>query len=127
MIVSNHVSEEQQVSNKGSNKIGNKIRERRRKFHITQAELAEICDISTVYMSRIENGSANPSLDILLNLAAALDTTPDFFLTDTAHASVYYLNDEISQKLQKCSPRTLRILNKMIDVLLAEQKNDKKE
>ncbi len=115
------------MSNKGSNKIGNKIRERRRKFHITQAELAEICDISTVYMSRIENGSANPSLDILLNLAAALNTTPDFFLTDTEHASVYYLNDEISQKLQKCNPRTLRILNKMIDVLLAEQKNEKKD
>ena len=100
------------MNSNGANRIGNKIRERRRKFHITQAELAEICDISTVYMSRIENGSANPSLDILL--------------TDTAHASVYYLNDEISQKLQKCNPRTLRILNKMLDVLLAEQKNDKK-
>ena len=99
------------MNSNGANRIGNKIRERRRKFHITQAELAEICDISTVYMSRIENGSANPSLDILLNLAAALNTTR-FFLTDTAHASVYYLNDEISQKLQKCNPRTLRILNK---------------
>ena len=72
-------------------------------------------------MSRIERGQANPSLDILLSLSAALDTTPDYFLTDTEHSSAAYLNSEIADKLQQCSTHTLRIVNQIIDILLREQ------
>lgn len=107
--------------NSDSNKIGNKIREQRKKLQITQSDLAESCDISTVYMSRIENGTANPSLDILLKLSTALHTSPDYFLSDTAYASVPYLNRQIAEKLQQCTASNLRIINKILDILLEEQ------
>lgn len=55
--------------------IGLNIRYYRKKQHLTQEILAELADISTTYMSSIETANQNksPSLDVLLNIADALD------------------------------------------------------
>ena len=38
-----------------------------------QEEISEKAGISTVYLSRIENGHSNPSLNVLFNIAEALN------------------------------------------------------
>ena len=52
--------------------VGNKIRSCRQKLGMTQLDLAERCGIYQTYLSRIENGSANPSVFLLNALATAL-------------------------------------------------------
>lgn len=65
-------------------KIGKRISNRRRALHLTQAKVAEICEISDQYMSNIERAVSIPSTEVIMRLAIALDTTPDEFLVGTA-------------------------------------------
>ena len=60
--------------------LGQMIKALRKKRQFTQEDLSEKADIGVQYISRIENGSANPSLKIVSSLAAALEVTlPDLF------------------------------------------------
>lgn len=60
--------------------IGKNIKKLRLKKGFTQSKLAEMAEISTVHMSHIETGSVAMSLDCLLNICNALDTTPNNIL-----------------------------------------------
>jgi transcriptional regulator with XRE-family HTH domain len=54
-------------------KIGLKISTIRREKKISQIELAELCDLNFNYISRIELGNANFTINTLLKIANALD------------------------------------------------------
>lgn len=64
--------------------IGKRIARRRRQLGLTQAQVSEMVDISDQYMSSIERAVSIPSTEVIMRLAAALDTTPDAFLVGTA-------------------------------------------
>jgi len=53
--------------------VGKQIKRRRLKLGMTQLVLAERCGIYQTYLSRIENGTANPSVFLLNALAIAMD------------------------------------------------------
>lgn len=53
-------------------KFGSRIRELRKATGISQEEFADHCGFARSYMSRIERGGANPSLDAVEILANAL-------------------------------------------------------
>jgi len=52
----------------------------RRKKHLTQEELGKMSNLSRVTINRIENGAQSPSLDAIVSIAYALDSTVDFLL-----------------------------------------------
>ena len=54
------------------NPIGNNIRTLRKQLHITQAQLAELCDVEPSNISHWENGRWQPNISHLTTLAAAL-------------------------------------------------------
>lgn len=62
--------------------IGNRIKNKRQKERLTQMQLAEMCDISSVHLSHIETGTAVMSIDCMLRLCKALKTTPNYILLD---------------------------------------------
>lgn len=52
--------------------------------HISQAQLAETCDVATGTIGNIECGIAKPSFDLIVAMANALKVSPaDFFLSAT--------------------------------------------
>jgi transcriptional regulator with XRE-family HTH domain len=53
-------------------KIGLRLRSRRIALKMSQEEVAFKADISPTYLSQVEAGSRNPSLEALFNLANAL-------------------------------------------------------
>ena len=53
-------------------RFGFRIRTLRIASGVTQEEFAERCGFARTYMSRIETGGANPSLDAIQTLADAL-------------------------------------------------------
>jgi transcriptional regulator with XRE-family HTH domain len=53
--------------------FGRALRERRLALGLTQQELAERADIATMHLSKLENGTGNPSLGTVKRIAAALD------------------------------------------------------
>lgn len=53
--------------------IGNRIKELRRNKELSQEQLSERVEITPNYLSRIERGTENPTLDMLIRLADALE------------------------------------------------------
>ncbi|WP_284620658.1 helix-turn-helix domain-containing protein [Aquabacterium humicola] len=52
--------------------FGNRVRELRLAAGLKQDEFAEKCGFARSYMSRVETGGANPSLDAIQTIATAL-------------------------------------------------------
>ncbi len=59
------------------NALGHNLRQLRTAAALTQPQLAEKASIEQGYLSKLENGRASPSQDVLDRLAAALDVTPE--------------------------------------------------
>lgn len=53
--------------------VGARIAELRKQRGLTQLELAARADLHRPYLTGVERGSRNPSLDALAKIAAALD------------------------------------------------------
>ncbi|MDE6999758.1 MAG: helix-turn-helix transcriptional regulator [Lachnospiraceae bacterium] len=64
-------------------KLGERIREERRRLNLTQAQLAEAVDISNTYMGAIERGERSLTLDTLVRLVNRLGVTVDYLLSDS--------------------------------------------
>lgn len=60
--------------------LGLNIKNIRKNIKLTQAQLAEMTNLSTVHISHIEGGSAKISIEALVNICNALDTTPNDIL-----------------------------------------------
>ena len=60
--------------------IGKRVRKARTDKNISQELLAEKIDVSVVYLSRIENGKARPSLTIIMKIAFVLNQNPGYFV-----------------------------------------------
>ena len=83
-------------------KLGEKIRKTRLNSCITQEKLAEMVDISTNFMSLIENGR-NMSVETLVKIADALGVTVDYLLSDTMEAQSDKIMTQIAQNLSTLS------------------------
>jgi len=70
--------------------IGKRIARRRKELGLKQAEVCERAGINDKYLSCIERATSIPSLEVVMRLALALDTTPDTFLT----GSIRFENDQ---------------------------------
>ena len=87
--------------------IGKRIRNKRKQLHMTQAELAELADISATYISFIESGKKGLSLSCLLSICSALGTTMDYLITGTQapfstnYPRLDFLLDDCSAKEQE--------------------------
>lgn len=60
----------------GQRLVGKRIRKLRKARELSQEQLAERVGTSPKYLSRIETGRENPTLDLLLRLARGLKVEP---------------------------------------------------
>lgn len=60
--------------------LGRRIRELRQGQGWTQVELAEHAGLSPGYVAELERGGRNPSLETILNLAAALNVSAGYLV-----------------------------------------------
>ncbi|MDF2855379.1 MAG: putative transcriptional regulator [Neobacillus sp.] len=83
--------------------IGIRIKDQRLKMKFTQEKLAEMADISTQHLSKIEKGNTKLSLPCLIALANALQTTVDHILMDSVKESKANLLKEVEAVFSDCS------------------------
>jgi len=103
------------------NKMGQRIKWLREQKRLTQEQLAEVIDMSNNYISNIENNRSIPSLETLVKICNALDTTPDYILLDSVYACKEYIVDEIAKKLSQCNPKETRLISKFISLVIEEK------
>ena len=96
--------------------IGERIRRLRKQANLTQAALAEMVDIGSRHMSKIETGSCLLSLPCLVNLASALHTTADTLLMDAPIDKPPLLIDA-ERALADCSSAELLAILRTITAL----------
>ena len=118
------LNEETIMSKLNLKEIGARIRERRKHVGVTQNYVAQRVDVENSHISNIECGRAKPSLDLIVDIANALDCTADYFLAGeykkstvkkaAAEESSY---GKITDKLADCSPDKMERISKMIDLM----------
>lgn len=99
--------------------IGKRIARWRKKLGLKQSEVEERADLGYKYLSNIERSISIPSVEVIMRLADALDTTPDEFLVGT-----YSLEREewknIAELLRPLSDKQLALARNFL-LWLAEQ------
>ncbi len=66
-------------------KFGCRLRNLRKQRRMTQEALAGSLNISIDHLSKIEHGKRGVSIDLLLDISEAVDTSLDYLLKGTAH------------------------------------------
>lgn len=100
--------------------IGKNIRSMRKKLHLTQAQLAEQAHISVIHVSHIENGTVAMSLNTLLSICRALNTTPnDILLGEYLYPNV---NDMLFYESSNHLPLEDKILLQKIYQFMEERR-----
>lgn len=94
--------------------IGRRIARRRNQLGLKQFEVEERADIGDKYLSNIERAKSIPSTEVIMKLAAALDTTPDEFLVGASR----WPGEEwrsVAEKLRPLSGGQLELVSRFID------------
>lgn len=67
-----------------SEKIGDRILKLMKKSDFTQKELASMVGVTDAAISRYINNEREPKVEVIANLATALDTTTDYLIYGTS-------------------------------------------
>ena len=96
--------------------IGKRSARRRKELGLRQVQVCEMAGINDKYLSCIERATSIPSLEVVMKLALALDTTPDEFLTGT----IRYEDDtwrDVAELLHNMSPGQLSLAKSFLQWL----------
>lgn len=96
--------------------VGQRIMELRKNKGLTQAELAEMSDLTAQFVSYAESGKRAMRPENLMKIAAALGVSTDYILTGDI---IDKDKVRISEKLGKLTASELRIVESIIDECIA--------
>ncbi len=96
--------------------IGKRIALRRKELGLKQAEVCERAGINDKYLSCIERATSIPSLEVVMRLALALDTTPDTFLTGSVRFDEGQWRD-VAEMLRGMNPTKLSLAKSFLSWL----------
>ena len=79
--------------------IGSKIKQLRQQLNLSQAELADRCELTKGYISQLENDITSPSIATLCDILAALGTDlAEFFKKEDDERVVFGQDDFIEKR-----------------------------
>ena len=91
--------------------IGRNIKEARLKKHLSQAELAELVELSSGYISFIETGARGLSIETFVTLANALEASADALFAENLISFQHGTkSSEFEELLQDCNAYERRII-----------------
>ncbi len=97
--------------------IGKRIARRRKELGLRQIQVCEMAGINDKYLSCIERATSIPSLEVVMKLALALDTTPDEFLTGCVRQGAEEWQD-VAQLLRGMDGGQLKMAKSFLSWLL---------
>ena len=98
--------------------IGQRIKLHRGIVGITQECLAEQINVSVPHISRIENGSSKPSLQVLVDICNTLEITIDDMMQDSISAAHKKVEGRLEQVLDGCTTDELSMVADLAEVVL---------
>ncbi len=101
-------------------KVGRRIQNMRKSRGLTQAELAQLLELSTKYISNIECGFKTPKLNTFVALANALQCDANALLADVLDVTTVQESGTISKKLQALPAQEQRRILRMLELMIDE-------
>lgn len=89
--------------------VGLKIREVRLRKNLSQESLAEKCNLSSAYISYVEQGKKKLSLKSIISIANSLGVTVDLLLGDETKNNVY-LDSTLNNLVKDCNIQEKQII-----------------
>ena len=102
------------------NKVGKRIQETRQRKGITQSELAQKLDMTPKYISNIECGGKNPTLETFVAIANALQIDANSLLVDVLDTSDEIKCSTLWEKLLAFPPEKRQKLLRIMDLIAEE-------
>lgn len=97
--------------------IGNKLLTFRKQKGLTQAEVAELAEISDRTYADIERGSTNMRMETLVSICKALNITPNQILIDDDN-SLMIEQEKLFKQLNSCKTKERETALKLLSVYL---------
>lgn len=101
-------------------KVGRRIQEVRKSRGLTQAELSQMVDLSTKYISNVECGFKTPKLNTFVSIANALQCDADLLLSDVLDVTTVQESGLISKKLLGLPVEEQRRILHILEVMINE-------
>lgn len=101
-----------------NNIVGNLIRTKRKELKLTQAQLAELVDSNTYYISRLETGKKKPGSKFLIALSNALDIPVDYFLGVESNIVLHEQVSALEEKMELLSTSDREMIICMMEALI---------
>lgn len=99
-------------------KLGSRIKEIRTRRGFTQEQLAEKIEISSKYLSSIERGLENPTLNTLIKLCQSLDANFDELFVQLQAEDPAECKSLIISMLDQATDEQLKIAYKILSVII---------
>ena len=100
--------------------IGRRIKGSRLEAKLTQERVAEAAGITTVYLSKIENGKVTPTLDTLGEICTAIGADLGYVVAGSQYNQKTYGNEAVVALFRACCPEVkpiaLRILKELSEL-----------
>ena len=90
--------------------LGQRIREERTKYRLTQEQLAEVAEVNESYVGQVERGEKNPSLETVVSIANSLGVTVDYLLQEEVNVEPNGLINELISITKDKDPDELRLM-----------------
>lgn len=91
-------------------KVGQRIRAARKRRGLSQSELGELTGVSSAYISYLENGERNMSVEIFIEIVNALNISADELLIDNVPNKIRSTSQEMLTLLSDCNEFEGRVL-----------------
>lgn len=101
--------------------FGRRIKNTRKGKAITQEELAEKLEISTIFLSKIERGVTPINLKRIMEIAAILEVRISVLLEGSAIGCIdssKYVTQEFGEILKKCNQKQQRFIYEVAELVV---------
>lgn len=95
--------------------VGKRIKKFRNCAGLTQEQLSEKLTISNEHLSRIETGSAHPSLPLIEKIAVVLNVREESLLFGTIEETK--ITDDVFKKINLLDENKKNALNEIVDII----------
>lgn len=99
--------------------FGQLLRATRKAHKLRLGQLAEKADTGVKHLGRIERGEKQPSFELIIALAKAMNVSPSvFFEFEDAHGDLKFLREQLRQLLGKGDLPQLQKARRVLKVIL---------
>ncbi len=99
--------------------IGQRVKNERIKRNMSREKLAEVLELSSVYIGQIERGERKMSLDTLASISGYLDLSLDYLVNGHSNLPQEIDMGQIQALINRCSRNEMSLITGVLTAILS--------